>query len=89
MHQHKNVAKTCNIKKLVEYATREGWIRRVHEYPAITPKEDEDVKDIKTETAVGQVAATVLHLSGLTAVSSEHSIEELCATYKTNEQVRL
>ena len=84
LQQHKNVAKTCNIKKLVEYATREGWIRRVHEYPAITPKEDEDVKDIKTEN---RVAATILHLGGLMNVSSEYSIEELCATFKTNEQV--
>ena len=93
--QHQNIAKTCNVKKLVEYATKEGWIRRVHEYPAISVKDDEP-QQLKSDFGADlnsqnkpekKLALTISQLSGLMVVSSEFSIEELCATYKTSEKV--
>ena len=38
---HGNVKKLCDVRKLCEYAEKEGWIARVHEYPALNAVQDE------------------------------------------------
>jgi len=38
---HGNVKKLCDVRKLCEYAEKEGWLARVHEYPALNAIQDE------------------------------------------------
>ena len=38
---HENVKKLCDVRKLCEYAEKEGWLARVHEYPALNAVQDE------------------------------------------------
>ena len=38
---HENVKKLCDVRKLCEYAEKEGWVARVHEYPALNAIQDE------------------------------------------------
>ena len=39
--KHGNVKKLCDVRKLCEYAEKEGWLTRVHEYPALNAIQDE------------------------------------------------
>ena len=91
--EHSNVRKLCDIKKLVEFATREGWIRRLHEYPAIIIGHDETRKvpeesAFATGAKLDQLVATIKKQDKFMFVSSEYSLEEVCAAHKTSEQER-
>ena len=39
--KHENVKKLYDVRKLCEYAEKEDWRTRVHEYPALNAIQDE------------------------------------------------